>query len=695
MNALIVVLAAHIALADAEQLTGKHRKIGTSKPHRFTQAALKGGDNDEKGVMSLLFHGPVTPRHINFGLEDSNRGVVNEIELSEGGPTRPRHLAIAPAQLDRPSHSAVPALKLGRQNGRGTRRLRQRNRRGQGAAEAERGGGQKLPQEAGRSTATVFGNRVQKRKKRSTQGQQTEQQTHGSQLRERLRQHFSDFEARQQDAEDVDVEYVAPSEAVGDFQGVFERFAQLERISLDLEPEPEKPEQDGDDDFDSDEEEEDESRRTMSSKKKLKLMNRPTLAQLKQVAEKPELVEFWDTTAANPRFLVWLKAQRNTIPVPSHWSEKMRYMQTRRSYDKPAYKLPPYIEDTKIAEIRSAIKEREANKSLKQKMREKVRPKSHRMDINYQILHDAFFKYATKPAMTRYGDLYYEGKEMELRMRHYRPGRMSERLRKALGVGDNAPPPWLINMQRFGPPPSYPNLKIPGVNAPLPEGASFGFHAGGWGQLPTDDSGNPLFGYIDSNYYEDHHISKALWGELPEDDSDAADRDDDSDSDASGEELPEEGTEVQAPSVEVPIPVVNAGLDTPADLRPAADPPRAAPRKAYTVLEPKAAQRSASALFGSQVTYSMPPVATPIVGCPPPLLTALQTPVTGQAGAATPLGGLVTPSLNLDGAMSTENVMRQLKFHETKAKLVQEAAGQVAPEPAEPKRAKKKREFKF
>ena len=30
-----------------------------------------------------------------------------------------------------------------------------------------------------------------------------------------------------------------------------------------------------------------------------------------------------------------------------------------------------------------------------------------------------------------------------------------------------SPPPWIINMQRFGPPPSYPNLKIPGLNVPL------------------------------------------------------------------------------------------------------------------------------------------------------------------------------------------------------------------------------------
>lgn len=52
-------------------------------------------------------------------------------------------------------------------------------------------------------------------------------------------------------------------------------------------------------------------------------------------------------------------------------------------------------------------------------------------------------------------------------------------------VGPNSykvPPPWLIAMQRYGPPPSYPNLKISGLNAPIPESCSFGYHAGGWGK---------------------------------------------------------------------------------------------------------------------------------------------------------------------------------------------------------------------
>ena len=37
---------------------------------------------------------------------------------------------------------------------------------------------------------------------------------------------------------------------------------------------------------------------------------------------------------------------------------------------------------------------------------------------------------------------------------------MSEALQAALGMAPAAPPPWLINMQRYGPPPSYPDLKV-------------------------------------------------------------------------------------------------------------------------------------------------------------------------------------------------------------------------------------------
>ena len=63
-----------------------------------------------------------------------------------------------------------------------------------------------------------------------------------------------------------------------------------------------------------------------------------------------------------------------------------------------------------------------------------------KIDIDYQKLHDAFFKWQTKPRMTLHGDLYYEGKEFEIRLKEKKPGDLSDDLRTSLGmpVGPNA-----------------------------------------------------------------------------------------------------------------------------------------------------------------------------------------------------------------------------------------------------------------
>merc|ERR1711874_895075 len=233
-----------------------------------------------------------------------------------------------------------------------------------------------------------------------------------------------------------------------------------------------------------------------------------------------------DVTARDPRLLVHLKSTRNTVPVPRHWCFKRKYLQGKRGIEKPPFDLPEFIKKTGIMEMREALQEKEQEKSLKSKMREKVRPKLGKIDIDYQKLHDAFFKWQTKPRMTYHGDLYYEGKEFEIRLKEKKPGDLTDDLRTALGmpVGPNAhkvPPPWLISMQRYGPPPSYPNLKIPGLNAPIPDGCSFGYHAGGWGKPPVDEQGKPLYGDVfgtsDAGYSQQipvEEVDQTLWGEM-------------------------------------------------------------------------------------------------------------------------------------------------------------------------------------
>merc|ERR1711971_758077 len=223
--------------------------------------------------------------------------------------------------------------------------------------------------------------------------------------------------------------------------------------------------------------------------------------------------------------LVHLKSIRNTVPVPRHWCFKRKYLQGKRGIEKPPFDLPEFIKKTGIMEMRAALQEKEEAKGMKSKMREKARPKMGKIDIDYQKLHDAFFKWQTKPKMTLHGDLYYEGKEFEIRLKEKKPGDMGDDLRTSLGmpVGPNAhkvPPPWLIAMQRYGPPPSYPNLKIPGLNAPIPDGCSFGYHAGGWGKPPVDELGKPLYGDVfgtaDASTFHaapTEEIDHSLWGE--------------------------------------------------------------------------------------------------------------------------------------------------------------------------------------
>ena len=310
--------------------------------------------------------------------------------------------------------------------------------------------------------------------------------------------------------------------------------------------EPEKPEVYFDDDEIADEEEE--AAQIKMSKKKRKEQNTLSVAELKALVEKPESVEWTDTSANDPRLLVHIKSYRNVVPVPTHWSLKREYLSSKRGIEKAAFSLPKFIQETGIAEMRDAVLEKQDQASLKQKQRERVQPKMGKLDIDYQKLYEAFFRFQTKPELTRYGEIYYEGKEYETNLKHLRPGELSEELKDALNIPPGAPPPWLINQQRFGPPPSYPALKIPGLNAPPPPGGSWGFHPGGYGKPPVDEYNRPLYGgdifgvlQPQQNTQLGEPIEKTPWGELQEpeeeseeEESEDEEEDDDADDIAAG-----------------------------------------------------------------------------------------------------------------------------------------------------------------
>lgn len=274
--------------------------------------------------------------------------------------------------------------------------------------------------------------------------------------------------------DDVQIEYVPDKITVADlapmyrqFYRVFELFKLEDRAATAakeaaLASEAEKAAQlkkeavkelmleDDDDDLEEDRQADDKER---LSKRKLKKLTRLSVAELKQLVQRPDVVEMHDVTARDPKLLVQLKAHRNTVQVPRHWCFKRKYLQGKRGIEKPPFDLPAFIKKTGIMEMRASLQEKDEAKTLKAKMRERARPKMGKIDIDYQKLHDAFFKWQTKPRMTIHGDLYYEGKEFETRLKEKKPGDLSEELRTALGmpIGPNChkiPPPWLIAQQR-------------------------------------------------------------------------------------------------------------------------------------------------------------------------------------------------------------------------------------------------------
>ena len=151
-----------------------------------------------------------------------------------------------------------------------------------------------------------------------------------------------------------------------------------------------------------------------------------------------------------------------------------------------------------------------------------------------------------------------------------------------------SPPPWLWMQQRYGPPPSYPNLRIPGLNSPIPPGCQYGNHAEGWGRPPVDEQGRPLYGDVFGVYVEEKATKKLnpeeekLWGEIPENAVEEEDEEEEREAEVPAEE---EKKEEEVPG---PADVVIPGSETPAAIqlrKEAGDETPYEPKSLYTHLE--------------------------------------------------------------------------------------------------------------
>uniref|UniRef100_A0A672LNX0 Splicing factor 3B subunit 2-like n=1 Tax=Sinocyclocheilus grahami TaxID=75366 RepID=A0A672LNX0_SINGR len=304
-------------------------------------------------------------------------------------------------------------------------------------------------------------------------------------------------ESREKEPE-VEIEYVTEEPAVYDpnyiiFKRIFETFKLTDDVKKEKEKEPEKPEKpeilsfkkkgfelEKKDSDDSDEE----ARKDMPklSKKKLRRMNRLTVAELKQLVARPDVVEMHDVTAQEPKLLVHLKATRNTVPVPRHWCFKRKYLQGKRGIEKPPFELPEFIKRTGIQEMREALLISEDHVTLKTGVM-MLKIQICITEINYIL-------------------------------------ECSDRKKKFSDI-------FLIRC------------------VSLFQGCSFGYHAGGWGKPPVDETGRPLYGDVFGTNAIDFHakaeeeeVDRTTWGELEASDEESSEEEEEEEE--SDEEKPDE-----------------------------------------------------------------------------------------------------------------------------------------------------------
>ena len=105
------------------------------------------------------------------------------------------------------------------------------------------------------------------------------------------------------------------------------------------------------------------------------------------------------------------------------------------------------------------------------------------------------------------------------------------------------------------------------MNAPIPPGAQWGFHPGGWGKPPTDQNNRPLYGdvfgtmivKVDKRYIVEPELEK--WGEIIQE------SEEESAAEEVGEEQSDEEMEEDEDTSGLESPVIPIqGLETPAEI---------------------------------------------------------------------------------------------------------------------------------
>lgn len=213
------------------------------------------------------------------------------------------------------------------------------------------------------------------------------------------------------------------------------------------------------------------------SRRKLRKLKKPNLIDLKNQVTHPEAIEWYDCDARYPLLNATIKSTKNVVGIPSHWQLKREYLSGRSLLNKKPFELPDIMKQTDIESMRNVLpnsgQQQTQDSSLKEMARARVQPRLGTLDIDYRKLYDIFFKLGStwKPdVLLPFGDLYYENRNLEEECqwerikRTVRPGKISKSLREVMGLKEGQLPPWCHKMEKLGMPPSYPNMKVAGLN---------------------------------------------------------------------------------------------------------------------------------------------------------------------------------------------------------------------------------------
>nr|BAS01671.1 splicing factor 3bA [Lotharella vacuolata] len=166
----------------------------------------------------------------------------------------------------------------------------------------------------------------------------------------------------------------------------------------------------------------------INKKKKIKIKMENKFILLKKIANRPDKIGIHDTRSKFCFSLVNIKDMQKSIDVPILWKTKKKFLIGNKGNENSNIFLKYYVN------INSKIK-----KGFK----------------NFKNILELIDKEVVFKTYLKFGEYFYEGKNLEKNLEKYRPGVLSENLREALGISTYSNPPWILNFKKFGLPPSY------------------------------------------------------------------------------------------------------------------------------------------------------------------------------------------------------------------------------------------------